>query len=217
MGNCRSRGPRGRFICGAGAAIGGSAPRPAPLLPAHVDRAATPPAPAPKQPNRPPNHTTPQRAAPSLPTQRLAPHASGLAFKEQFLPAARLAGLHPDQLALIDFLVLVRSRWGGARRGGGGMGQVGPLHEAVEAAAEGRGVWGRVRARGGRAPARWRRRASGALAGGGESTRGLAHRSPFTPALDHTEPHLRPRTPTPGRSWDSPPAPSASTYGSTGH
>jgi len=44
--------------------------------------------------------------------RRLAPYSSQLVWKEQFLPAGRLAALHPDQLALIDFLVLVRSRWG---------------------------------------------------------------------------------------------------------
>ncbi|KAI8470299.1 MAG: hypothetical protein J3K34DRAFT_393492 [Monoraphidium minutum] len=42
--------------------------------------------------------------------KRLAPYSSSLVFKDQFLPAARLAALHPDQLAVIDFLVLVRSR-----------------------------------------------------------------------------------------------------------
>ena len=41
---------------------------------------------------------------------RLAPHGARLVFKEDVLPRAELAALAPDQLALVDFLVLVRSR-----------------------------------------------------------------------------------------------------------
>jgi len=41
---------------------------------------------------------------------RLRPHGARLVFKEDVLPAAELAALQPDQLALVDFLVLARAR-----------------------------------------------------------------------------------------------------------
>lgn len=41
---------------------------------------------------------------------KLAPYASRLFWKELFLPASVVSGLHSEQLALIDFLVLVRAK-----------------------------------------------------------------------------------------------------------
>ncbi len=43
-------------------------------------------------------------------TASLVPYASRLIHKEMYLNNMELAGLHPEQLALVDFMVLVQAR-----------------------------------------------------------------------------------------------------------
>jgi hypothetical protein len=43
-------------------------------------------------------------------TARLAPYCAAIVYKEKYLARADLEGLHPEQLALIDFLVLASAR-----------------------------------------------------------------------------------------------------------
>jgi hypothetical protein len=41
---------------------------------------------------------------------KLSPYSKAVIYKEQYLSKAELAPLHPEQLALVDFLVLVECR-----------------------------------------------------------------------------------------------------------
>lgn len=43
-------------------------------------------------------------------TSKLAPYSRAVIFKEKYLTRSDLQGLHPEQMALIDFLVLCQSR-----------------------------------------------------------------------------------------------------------